>query len=149
MVLLSNISNHDNVGAIFRNAAAFGANAVLLDAQCCSPLYRKAIRVSVGGVLTIPWAQGGSCEEISSELDRLGFQFAALSPSGKFDISGLPNTGRRALVLGSEGHGLPQPVLDRLKTYQIPMNGNFDSLNVATASGIAMYLASSQGRGQQ
>ncbi|MGB8817338.1 MAG: RNA methyltransferase [Rhizobiaceae bacterium] len=145
-VIMSNISNHDNVGAIFRNAAAFGANAVLLDEQCCNPLYRKAIRVSVGGVLTVPWAYGVSFEEIAGELDRLGFQFAALSPSGKSDISALPKTGRRALVLGSEGHGLPPAVMDRLQTYRIPINSNFDSLNVATASGIAMYMASSHAR---
>ncbi len=142
VVVLSGISNHDNVGSIFRNAAAFSAHAVLVDCLCCDPLYRKALRVSVGGVLNVPWAKGSSMDEILAELTSHGFSVAALSPAGRFPISEIPVTGRRALLLGSEGHGLPPALLDRLHTYKIPMSDKFDSLNVATASGIALFASS-------
>ena len=143
VLVLSGISNHDNVGSIFRNAAAFSANSVLLDSQCCDPLYRKALRVSVGGVLTVPWAKGGSIGDILTGLASHSFSVAALSPKGELPINALPSTGRRALLLGSEGHGLPAVLLDTLQTYKIPMSPQFDSLNVATASGIALFAASS------
>src|SRR5690606_6667624 len=74
ILVLAGISNHDNVGSIFRNAAAFGADAVLLDGQCCDPLYRKSIRVSVGAALRVPFALGGTIEEISEVLSQTGFQ---------------------------------------------------------------------------
>lgn len=141
VIVLSGISNHDNVGSIFRNAAAFGADAVILDEQCCNPLYRKALRVSVGGVLKTPWAIGGTIETIAKSLAETGFSLSALSTSGTHDIREVPVSGRRALFLGSEGHGLPQSVLQAMKTYRIPIKPGFDSLNVATASGIAMMLA--------
>ena len=142
LVVLSGISNHDNVGGIFRNAAAFGADAVVLDDQCCSPLYRKALRVSVGGVLTVPWVMCGSAISIASRLAHAGFTLCALSPSGTMDIRSIPASGKRALFLGSEGHGLSPEVAGSMQTYRIGMSGGFDSLNVATASGIAMMLAS-------
>ena len=142
VTVLSGISNHDNVGSIFRNAAAFSAHAVLLDELCCHPLYRKALRVSVGGVLKVPWTMGGSVNQILGEMAAQGFLVAALSPSGSLPIKDLPTTGKRALLLGSEGHGLPEQLLDTLQTYKIPMSVAFDSLNVATASGIAMFASS-------
>lgn len=141
LVVLSGISNHDNVGGIFRNAAAFGAVGVILDDQCCNPLYRKALRVSVGGVLTVPWAIGGSADAIANELSVAGFSLFALSPSGAKDIRSIPASGRRAIFLGSEGHGLSPSIIHSLETFRIPMKGDFDSLNVSTASGIAMMLA--------
>lgn len=141
VVVLSAISNHDNVGGIFRNAAAFGADAVLLDDQCCNPLYRKALRVSVGGVLNVPWAFGGPVETIAAGLLEAGFSLCALSPSGTRDVRLIPASGKRALFLGSEGHGLPQAIIETMQTYKIHMTGGFDSLNVSTASGIAMMLA--------
>jgi tRNA G18 (ribose-2'-O)-methylase SpoU len=144
VVVLSAISNHDNVGAIFRNAAAFGAHAVILDKQCCNPLYRKALRVSVGGVLRIPWVMDGSAEVIAAKLANAGFTLCALSPSGAQDIRTIPAKGKRAIFLGSEGDGLAPSILQSLKTYRIPIEENFDSLNVATASGIALMLATGQ-----
>jgi tRNA G18 (ribose-2'-O)-methylase SpoU len=141
LVVLSGLSNHDNVGGIFRNSAAFGANGVILDDQCCSPLYRKALRVSVGGVLIVPWTTGGSAENIAGILSDAGFSMIALSPSGQRDIRSIPAFGKRALLLGSEGHGLPSNITNSLDTYRIPMKGEFDSLNVSTASGIALMLA--------
>jgi tRNA G18 (ribose-2'-O)-methylase SpoU len=142
VVVLSAISNHDNMGAIFRNAAAFGADAVVLDAQCCDPLYRKSIRVSVGGALKVPFARAGELASICSALSQANCALAALSPHGAQTVDRLPSQGRRALILGTEGAGLPKQILSVLPTYQIPMSGSFDSLNVATASGIALYHAS-------
>lgn len=146
LTVLSDISNHDNVGSIFRNAAAFSADGVILDSKCCDPLYRKALRVSVGGVLTVPWAKGGDISAIITELIAGGYAIAVLSPSGRRPIRELPSKGRRALLLGSEGHGLPPALMAKLDTYRIPMSSTFDSLNVATASGIALYAASRFGQ---
>lgn len=133
------IANHDNIGAIFRNAAAFGADAVILDETCCHPLYRKSIRVSVGGVLTVPWTRGGTAEANIALLAGAGFDMLALSPSGTTRIEDVTPTPRTALLLGSEGHGLPAAIMARLTTVTIPMMDDFDSLNVATASGIALH----------
>jgi tRNA G18 (ribose-2'-O)-methylase SpoU len=142
VVVLSAISNHDNMGSIFRNAAAFGADAVILDSQCCDPLYRKALRVSVGGVLKVPFLKGSDVAGICAALDKQGFALAALSPAGKHEVAHLPKEGKRAIILGTEGEGLPMSILASLPTFRIPMPGTFDSLNVATASGIALYCTS-------
>ncbi|MGH6763500.1 MAG: TrmH family RNA methyltransferase [Phyllobacterium sp.] len=138
VTVLCGISNHDNMGSIFRNAAAFEADCVLLDETCCDPLYRKAIRVSVGATLQVPYAFGGSIDEIVSSLSQRGFEIAALSPFGAQSIYDAQPHDRLALLLGTEGEGLPKPLLSRLHTVRIPMSTRFDSLNVATASGIAL-----------
>jgi tRNA G18 (ribose-2'-O)-methylase SpoU len=142
VVVVAGVSNHDNVGAIFRNAAAFGADAVLLDEESCDPLYRKAIRVSVGAVLKVPFVKSGTLNQIADTLIANDFMLAALSPRGTQSITQIPKSGRRALILGSEGQGLPQQLLSRLNAWTIPMAEDFDSLNVATASGIALFHAS-------
>ena len=139
VLLLVGISNHDNMGAIFRNAAAFNADAVLLDESCCDPLYRKSIRVSVGAVLKVPFAVGGDSEELLSTLQRARFETIALSPRGQFDIAVLERPERTALVLGTEGAGLPDHILSATQTARIAMSESFDSLNVATASAIALH----------
>lgn len=142
VVSLVGISNHDNVGAVFRNAAAFGADAVLLDATCCDPLYRKAIRVSVGATLKVPFAVEPGALQLMDALDSHGFEQIALSPSGKADIRSVRPARRAALFLGTEGDGLPADVMNRLQTARIRMAEGFDSLNVAAASAIALhYLA--------
>ena len=133
------ISNHDNVGGIFRNAAAFGAGAVLLDRGTCDPLYRKAIRVSVGASLVTPFARVESADAMLAHLADSGFEVVALSPRGPEPISRVPRSGRVALLLGAEGPGLPAEILDRVRSMRIPIVPGFDSLNVATASGIALY----------
>ncbi|TGQ31715.1 RNA methyltransferase [Mesorhizobium sp. M00.F.Ca.ET.220.01.1.1] len=138
-VVLVGISNHDNMGAIFRNAAAFGANAVLLDRTCCDPLYRKAIRVSVGAALKVPFASFADTGTFTATLDRLGFSQFALSPRGTTDIREAERSQRLALYLGTEGEGLPQDLLARLHTVRINMAEGFDSLNVAAASAIALH----------
>lgn len=139
VVALMGIANHDNMGAIFRNAAAFGADAVLLDGTCCDPLYRKAIRVSVGAALKVPFARQGSADELVSTLTDNGFEIVALTPAGKTEIADAARSRRMALLLGSEGEGLPRNVLERLKTVRIGMAEDFDSLNVAAASAIALH----------
>lgn len=139
VVVLVGISNHDNVGAIFRNAAAFEADAVLLDATCCDPLYRKAIRVSVGAALKVPFATLGNDTELFETLDRQGFTQIALSPSGVTDIGHVRRNGRTALYLGTEGEGLPQALMAKMTTAKIAMSDSFDSLNVAAASAIALH----------
>lgn len=140
VVALVGISNHDNVGAIFRNAAAFEADAVLLDGTSCDPLYRKAIRVSVGAALKVPFAVGGTAGELLAGLSAAGFETIALSPHGEYDIAELAPPRRLALVFGAEGPGLPREVLAAAKTARIAMSESFDSLNVAAASAIALHM---------
>lgn len=141
------ISNHDNIGALFRNAAGFGADAVLLDETCCDPLYRKALRVSVGSVLTMPYARDGSSEALLGALADAGFAIWALSPAGEVEIGEIAPARRMALVMGTEGEGLPRAILERFHTARIAQMPGLDSLNVGTASGIALYgLAKSMGR---
>ena len=139
LVVLVGISNHDNMGAIFRNAAAFNADAVLLDPTSCDPLYRKAIRVSVGAVLKVPFAVTPDTGELVDMLAEKGFDQIALSPGGATDIKDAPRLPRTALYLGTEGEGLPEKLLSRLKTIRIGMAQGFDSLNVAAASAIALH----------
>jgi tRNA G18 (ribose-2'-O)-methylase SpoU len=139
VVVLVGLSNHDNVGAIFRNTAAFGADAVLLDETCCDPLYRKAIRVSVGAALKVPFAVAVDAGSLVALLDAAGYSQVALSPSGAADIRSASRPDRLALYLGTEGDGLPDGLLSRLKTVRIAMAEGFDSLNVAAASAIALH----------
>lgn len=133
------ISNHDNIGSIFRNAAAFGVSALLLDETCCDPLYRKALRVSVGSVLSVPFARGGAALSLLETVDRAGFAIFGLSPRGEIDIRDVPKVNRVALVTGTEGEGLPAHIIERFQTARIPQMPQLDSLNAATATGIALY----------
>jgi tRNA G18 (ribose-2'-O)-methylase SpoU len=137
VLALSGIGNHDNMGGLFRNAAAFGVDAVLLDSACCDPLYRKAIRVSVGGVLTVPSAMVEG--DMVETLLRHGLEPVALSPAGETALHRFVPPSRVALLLGAEGPGLAADVLARCRRVSIPMAGGFDSLNVATTSGIALH----------
>ncbi|WP_454020894.1 TrmH family RNA methyltransferase [Azospirillum sp. Marseille-Q6669] len=139
VLVLCGIGNHDNVGGIFRNAAAFGVDAVLLDSGCCDPLYRKAIRVSVGAALRVPFLRIPVGIDPVALLERHGFAVLSLSPAGAVTLAGLRRPERAALLLGSEGPGLPASVLARTRTVRIPMAPDFDSLNVATTSGIVLH----------
>lgn len=139
VVALIGVANHDNVGGIFRNAAAFGADAVLIDGATCDPLYRKAIRVSVGGSLVVPFARVRNPDDLLRALAAARFDVIALSPRGAEPLAALRRPDRAALLLGAEGPGLPADILARTRTARIPMAGGFDSLNVATASGIALH----------
>lgn len=139
VLVLVGIANHDNVGGLFRNAAAFGVDAVLLDAESCDPFYRKAIRVSAGAVLTMPFARFGENEDVLATLNEHGFAAYALSPSGQEELANAKRPDRAAVLMGAEGPGLPPDILARARTVRIRMAHGFDSLNVATAGGIALY----------
>ncbi len=139
VVVLVGISNHDNVGAIFRNAAAFGAHAIILDGESCDPLYRKAIRVSVGAALKVPYAMLGNAEAIHASLAEAGFEQLAMTPRNAEDISAIAPAGRQAIYLGGEGPGLPENLMDRMRRVRIDMATDFDSLNVAAASAVALH----------
>ncbi|MBE7217789.1 MAG: RNA methyltransferase [Caulobacteraceae bacterium] len=145
VLALFGIGNHDNMGALFRNAAAFGAQAVLLDPACCDPLYRKAIRVSVGAALRTPYARLSPDEDALALLGRHGFEALALTPSGAEPLHRLAPPPRAALLLGAEGPGLAPALLARARTVAIPMAAGFDSLNVATAAAIALHRLSTAG----
>ena len=138
-VVACGIGNHDNMGGIFRNAAAFGAHAVLLDDRCCDPFYRKAIRVSVGAVLRTPFTSGKQASALLDALEAAGFTLLALSPSGRERLGDVRPGGRMALILGAEGPGLDQAVMGRCRTTAIRMAGGFDSLNVAATSAVALH----------
>lgn len=143
VVAACGIANHDNIGAIFRNGAAFGADAVLLDETCCDPLYRKALRVSVGSVLRLPYVRHGSIEAMLSALSDSGFHLWGLSPSGTTDIRDIRSSPRLALLTGTEGEGLPQSILRSIRTARIPQAPGLDSLNAGTATGIALFSMAS------
>jgi len=133
------ISNHDNIGAIFRNAAAFEADAIFMDETCCDPLYRKAVRVSVGAALKIPFARGMIAEKLVNEIKAEGFELLALAGGGQDEIGDIRAGGRKALLLGTEGEGLPPDVMNVARPVRIPMSSGMDSLNVAAASAIALH----------
>jgi tRNA G18 (ribose-2'-O)-methylase SpoU len=139
VLVLVGIANHDNVGGLFRNAAAFGVNAVLLDRGSCDPLYRKAIRVSVGARLLVPFAREGGPLDLLTALDAAGFAVLALSPQGSDPLGDMRRQALTAVMVGAEGAGLPASILARTRAVSIPMAGGFDSLNVATAAGIALH----------
>ncbi|MCR5880854.1 RNA methyltransferase [Phenylobacterium sp. J367] len=139
VVALSAIANHDNMGGLFRNAAAFGADAVLMDAACCDPLYRKAIRVSVGAALTVPFATLPAGADLLDLLSAHRFESLALSPAGEAEIGEVVPGPRTAALFGAEGPGLAPETLARARTVRIAMAGGFDSLNVATTSGIVLH----------
>lgn len=139
VVVASGIGNHDNMGGVFRNAAGFGADAVLLDARCCDPFYRKAIRVSVGAVLRTPMAVGLDPIAAVDALKAAGFRVLAMTPSATMTLDAAPVGGRVAIVLGPEGPGLDSAVIGRCEPVGIRMSGGFDSLNVAVAGAIALH----------
>lgn len=144
LVAACGIANHDNIGGIFRNAGVFGADGVVLDSSCCDPLYRKAIRVSVGAALRVPFCRAGSIGEMVSALSAHGFEVAGLSPRGTQALSGFEPGQRLALLAGTEGEGLPAELITRIMTLRIEQAPGMDSLNVATASGIALWHASTR-----
>jgi len=148
ILLLSGISNHDNIGGIFRNAAAFGTEAILIDPDCCDPLYRKAIRASVGAALLVPFARMSRGDDPVALLDRHGFTPIALTPAGDTLLSDLRPGPRTAVMLGAEGEGLAPDLIARTTSVRIAMASGFDSLNVATTSGIVLHhLATASGMG--
>jgi tRNA G18 (ribose-2'-O)-methylase SpoU len=139
ILVLSAVSNHDNMGGIFRNAAAFGTPAILLDADCCDPLYRKSIRVSVGAALLVPFAFVPRGADLIDLVVRHGFSPIALTPQGGARLADLKPGPRTAILLGAEGPGLAADLIARAQSISIPMAPGFDSLNVAVTSGIVLH----------
>ncbi len=139
VVMLVGLANHDNVGGVFRNAAAFGARAVILDSECCDPLYRKAIRVSVGATLLMPFARLAPGADPLAPLLAANYQPIALTTDGATSLARTARPQRAALILGPEGPGLDEALVARCKAVRIEMAPGLDSLNVATASGIALH----------
>jgi tRNA G18 (ribose-2'-O)-methylase SpoU len=143
VVVLEDIVDHTNVGAIFRAVAGLGADAVLVTPRCADPLYRRAVRVSMGASLQIPWTRIGEWGEVAPQLHAAGFEIAALALSDDaVDLAtyAADPPERVALVLGTEGDGLSRAALDAADTVvTIPMERGIDSLNVAAASAVALW----------
>ena len=143
IAVLEDINDHENLGVIFRSAGSLGIDAVLLSPQCCDPLYRRSVRVSMGHVLAVPWTRLEPWPEAVGNLARAGFTLAALTPAADAEpLSGWhPAPGERvAVVLGAEGPGLSWAVLTAAhRRLTIPMRRPDDSLNVGSAAAIAFY----------
>ena len=145
LVVLEDVTNPDNVGSVFRNARAFGADGVFLTPRCTDPLYRKAVRVSMGGTLQLPFAQVESCARAFEALRTAGFAVVAFTPEPAAQpleeaALHLACTERVALAFGTEEAGLSAAALAAADVRaRIAMAPGVDSLNVATASGIALH----------
>ena len=143
-VVLERVGDADNVGAIFRSAAAFGADVVLTGPACADPLYRKAIRTSMGAALTLPFADADPWPAALTALKEDGWAVAALTPAADAmplrDFASATRPSRVAIVLGHEGEGLTAEALAACEfRVRIPIHTSVDSLNVATAAAIALY----------
>jgi tRNA G18 (ribose-2'-O)-methylase SpoU len=148
VVVLEDMVDHTNVGAVFRTAAALGVDGVLLSPRCADPLYRRAVKVGMGAVFGLPYARLDDWYDGLDSLRRRGFSVVALTP----DPAAVPledavhGATRVALVLGSEGHGLTRRWLDTADVRaRIPMQAGVDSLNVASAAAIACYTLTRRG----
>jgi tRNA G18 (ribose-2'-O)-methylase SpoU len=140
LAILEGLNDFENLGALFRNAAAFGIDGVLLDHRCADPLYRRSVRVSMGHVLRVPFAVLPGSWPASLETVRCtGFRLLALSPDPfAVAIQQVPVPDRWAVLLGAEGPGLSEAALMRSdERVCIPMADGVDSLNVATAAAVA------------
>ncbi len=143
VVVLEDIVDHTNVGAVFRSAAALGIDAVLITPRCADPLYRRSVRVSMGAVFQVPWARIDPWPSSLMNLQRKGFTVASLALTEDAisldELAGDPPA-RLVLVLGTEGGGLSaRTVATSDLAVRIPMAGGVDSLNVAAASAVAFY----------
>ena len=143
IAVLESLTDHANVGAVFRCAAALGVRAVLLSPDCADPLYRRAVRVSMGTVFQVPWARFARWPDGIDELHDAGYVVAGMTLGESaipLDALVAESPARLALVFGTEGDGIT-PCTDRLldRRVVIPMTGEVDSLNVAAAAAVAFY----------
>ncbi len=144
LVVLEHVANPDNVGGVFRNVAAFGADAVVLSPTCCDPLYRKAIRTSMAATLRVPFARADEWPGVLEEIRAAGLTIVALTPrEPALDLDRFAEACPRepiALLVGNEGAGLTDAA-EQAADYRvrIPIRPGVDSLNLATATGIALY----------
>ncbi len=143
LCVLESITDSTNIGATFRSAAALGVEAVLLSPDCCDPLCRRSIRVSMGTVFQVPWAYLPDWPDAAGRFHELGFQLAALALNERamsIDDPSLRRIDKLAVVLGSEGPGLrPETIAQCDHVVMIPMHNGVDSLNVAAASAVAFW----------
>jgi tRNA G18 (ribose-2'-O)-methylase SpoU len=146
VVVLEGINDHENLGALFRNAAAFGADAILCCPRCADPLYRRSIRVSMGHVLHLPFARLEPWPGALAAVADAGLRLVALTPTGPgtLPVDRLtPAAGPVALMVGAEGGGLSRAALAAAELrVRIPMATDVDSLNVATAAAVALHRLS-------
>lgn len=145
VLVLEDVVDHTNVGAIFRSGAALGFDAVLLAPRCADPLYRRSIKVAMGAVFSVPWTRLPDWRTALPDLSEAGFTTVALTlaPDAVPIEEAVAGVDAVALVLGSEGHGLSprwQQAADRRAV--IPMAAGIDSLNVAAATAVACYVTS-------
>ena len=140
MVVIDGVTDTTNIGAIFRSAAALGIDAVLLTPTACDPLNRRAVRVSMGSVFLVPWAW---LEQPIQSLNSLGFKTVAMALTDRsvpVDDPALCAEPRLAIVMGTEGDGLPNATINQADyVVRIPMSHDVDSLNVAAASAVAFW----------
>lgn len=143
VIILENIVDHTNVGAIFRSVAGIGADAVIVSESCADPLYRRSVRVSMGTVMQVPWTRAGSWSDLVVDLRQSGFVLAALALGpGSIPLDAFAENPpeRLALMLGTEGDGLsPRAIQSADHVVSIPMKASVDSLNVAAASAVALW----------
>jgi tRNA G18 (ribose-2'-O)-methylase SpoU len=142
LAVLEGVGDHENLGALFRNAAAFGVDGVLLGPGCSDPLYRRSVRVSMGHVLGVPFAPLEPWPGGLKWLRDQGFRVLALTPEADVPLTGgIRPAGRVAVLLGSEGPGLTAEAIEAADAaVRIPMAGGVDSLNVATAGAVAFHV---------
>jgi len=141
VVVLEGVNDHENLGALFRNAAALGARAVVLDPTTADPLYRRSTRVSLGHVLSLPYARAQEWPGAIGGLQALGFEVLALTPAPDADdVREVGTRGRRAVMVGAEGPGLsPAALAAADRRVRVTMAEGVDSLNVATAAAIVLH----------
>lgn len=141
VVVLEDLVDHTNVGAIFRSAAALGWDAVLLSPRCADPLYRRSIKVSMGAVFVLPYARVERWTDGPALLRDTGFETMALTPAADaVDLDEIGPGGRIAVLVGTEGAGLSSRwMAESHLRVRIPMSGGVDSLNVGAAAAIALY----------
>ncbi|MHB8185181.1 MAG: TrmH family RNA methyltransferase [Dermatophilaceae bacterium] len=143
VVILEDIVDHTNVGAVFRSAAALGVDAVLITPRCADPLYRRAVRVSMGTVFQVPWTRIDQWPGGLQVLRDKGFTVAAFALTDEatsLDDLAQHQPDRLAVIFGAEGDGLSRRVVEGADmVVKIPMAGGVDSLNVASASAVAMW----------
>ena len=148
LVVLEGVGDHENLGALFRNAAAFGVDGVLLGTGCSDPLYRRSVRVSMGHVLGVPFTSLTPWPDGLKLLQDKGFRVLAMTPSeSAVPLADAVGHDRVAVLLGSEGPGLTaEAVAAADAAVQIPMADGVDSLNVATTGAVAFYALGGGGR---
>jgi len=143
IVVLEDIVDHTNVGALFRSVAGMGADAVVVSERCADPLYRRSVRVSMGTVLQVPWTRAGHVTQVAQELRDCGWLVAGLALTDEaldFDQWVRTPPERVALVLGSEGPGLTRSALAACDVVlKIPLGHGVDSLNVAASGAVALH----------